>query len=365
MTVVRPAPVSDGVPVESGRRRARPVLGWAMFGVVALAVQLYIYAAWILRGHATPIGVGSDPVPGWMKVSLISQEVVFVVGGLAAVALFVVRPLLRERRLSWDGMAVIAAVSLVWWDPLYSYLGLAHTYNSYMTNVGSWASDVPGWLPPNGQNISQPIFWDLGVYVLVFCVALVPANALMRRARVHWPQLGTTGLVTLTYGGFILFDFVVEIMWLRLGSVSYGAAFGPFTLFRGTTYQFAVFEPLALGAVFAGLALLRFYRDDRGLSLAERGVDRIRNGPRTLLRTLALIGVFNALAAGYSIVVPLITVHATEWSRATEQRSYFMHGLCGAGTDVACPGSKLPVPRQNSTRVGPDGQLVEPGRPRT
>jgi hypothetical protein len=342
------------------RRTSRPVVGCAVVGVGFIALQIYIYSAWLINGHARPVGTGADPVPGWMKVSLISQEVAFGLGALVVAYAVLYRPWKRDRRLGWDGMAFIAAVSLIWQDPLYSYMNIAHTYNSYFTNLGSWAADIPGWLPPNGQFIAQPVLWDAGVYILVFCGALIPANALMRRAVVRWPRMSNVRLVGLTYIVFVIFDIALESSWLRLGTFSYGGEYSNgWMIFRGHYYQFPLFEALALGAVFTGLACLRFFRDDRGQSIAERGAPQTRGGARrrAALRVLALIGVFNAIALGYAFVVPYMTIHTSGWAEDVQSRSYFMHGLCGPGTTYACPGGDVPVARKQGLHVGPDGAL--------
>ncbi|MHB8692190.1 MAG: hypothetical protein ACYDHH_13190 [Solirubrobacteraceae bacterium] len=66
----------------------------------------------------------------------------------------------------------------------------------------------------------------------------------------------------------------------------------------------------------------------------------------------------NLIAIGYALIVPYLTVRTDGWSKDVQQRSYFMHGLCGKGTSYACPSDSLPIPRPGSQHVDPAGRLV-------
>jgi hypothetical protein len=347
-------------PAASTRGPARPIVGFAVLGVGFLALQAYIYGAWILDGNAHSVSVGADAVPLFMKISIIAQEICFPLAALALAYYVVVRPLRRERRLSWDGMWFIAVFTLVWQDPLYSYLNIAHTYNAYFINAGSWAPNIPGWLPPNANKLGQPVLWDLPVYLLIWCGAIIPANRLMQSIRKRRPQLGNVALIAITFALFAVADLVIESAFMRTGTYAYGGTYGTWTLFGGHYYGLPLFEPPLFGAVWTGYACLRFFRDDRGLSYAERGVDSLGVGARTktLVRLLALVGAINLIAIGYALIVPYLTVSTAGWSKDVQQRSYFMHGLCGTGTSYACPSDSLPIPRPGSLHVDPAGKLV-------
>jgi hypothetical protein len=57
----------------------------------------------------------------------------------------------------------------------------------------------------------------------------------------------------------------------------------------------------------------------------------------------------------------LIAERGSAWPQDVQKRSYFTSGVCGPGTDVACPDPRVPFPRgESSLRVAPDGSLVVP-----
>lgn len=62
---------------------------------------------------------------------------------------WVVRPLVRERRLSFDGMLFVCWSAWYWfWDPFGNYLSITYSYNAWIPNTGSWTNDIPGWNTP-------------------------------------------------------------------------------------------------------------------------------------------------------------------------------------------------------------------------
>lgn len=362
MSVVEaPALPHDTRPLADTRPRTTPaVVGWAVAGGIFVALQLFIYAKWILGPDFKRVPTGEDQLPGWMEVSLRVQEVGFFLGVLALAYFTIGRPLLRRDPIGWNGLWVIAVASVIWQDPLYSALNLSHSYNSYMVNFGSWAPDIPGWVAPNAQNLANPIFWDLGVYPLLFAAGSFVVVKVMRRIQARRPALGKVGMAAILFCILMVVDFVLEVAWMRLGAASYAAEFDGWTIFRGNYYQFPVFEAVLLSGVWTAFAMVCFYRDDRGLSFPERGIEKVRLGRRgkTVVRALALCGVVNTIALIYPLVMPYITAHSSRWSEDVTSRSYFQHGLCGEGTNVACPSNNIPIPREGGAlKVGPSGRL--------
>jgi hypothetical protein len=59
------------------------------------------------------------------------------------------------------------------------------------------------------------------------------------------------------------------------------------TLFAGKTYQLPLYEVLSWGLAWTLYAAIYAYRDDRGMTLVERGIDK-QTTPTN--RTLSIIG---------------------------------------------------------------------------
>src|SRR5260221_178013 len=99
------------------------------------------------------------------------------------------------------------------------------------------------------------------------------------RVRARRPELSTAGLVLRAFAVMCALDFVMESVWLTTGSYTYGGAHRSLSLWAGRYYQFPVYEILLWGITWTGLACVRFFRDDRGQTVAERGVDGMSIGP--------------------------------------------------------------------------------------
>lgn len=348
----------------SAQPRFAPVQVWAAVGALFLALETYVFAAWIVSGEATPTPTGPTPVPTSMQVAVRSFEVLSLVFFAAFVYVFVVRPWRREGRITLDGLFVIMFMTLYWQDPILNYSQFWFTYNGAFVNLGSWSSKIPGWLAPQGHRFVEPLILPV-VYVWLFFGLAVFGCTVMRKAHQRWPRLSGFGLVMICLALLFSIDLLLEPPVVALGIESYPGAMKGLSIFPGTVGQFPLYESLLLGGWMTAYAALRYFRDDRGHTLAERGIDQVRTTPRraTLLRFLALVGIGNVIfIVTYNIPYQVFALHADTWPKQIQTRSYFTHGMCGPGTEYACSSPRVPVPRPNSAHLGPDGNLVVPPR---
>jgi len=344
-------------------RPAKPVKWWAVLGAMVIALEIYVFAHWILTGNATRTPTGSSPVPGWMPWMAHVWEAVGVVALLWCIYHFVIKPWRREGTLSVDGMLVLTFFTLFWQDPMLNYSQTWATYNSTFINFGNWAASLPGWLGPNGYLFAEPIIWTAPVYVYASMGGVLLANLVMRKAKERRPQLGTAGLVTVAMVFCVLFDIVIETVWMRLGIYTYAGSIEWLTLFSGHYYQFPIYEPIFAGAMFTAFACLRYFQNDKGQTVAERGVDELRTSTRnkTGLRLLATVGIVNLLMlVTYNFPMQWFGTHADPWPEDITSRSYLTNGLCGPETAYACPGPGVPIPRPDSAHLTPSGEFVVP-----
>ena len=357
----QPAALAPMTPTKS-----KPVVLWAYLGAAFLVLEAYIVAAWILSGDATRTPTGTTPLPGWMKATTHGWEI----GGLVVLAIFihgvVIRPWRREGHITLDGMLTFVCLSLYWQDPLVNYTQTFATYNAAFINFGSWGPHIPGWLSPNGNLFAEPVFWTAPVYVYLMFGGVILAGWVMRKAHERWPRSSRLRLFLVAWAFLAGMDLLWEPLFMRLGFFSYGSSIRWLTLNHGHYYQFPVYESLLFGACWATWATLRYFRDDKGRTMVERGADDLRTSPKrqTLTRYLALTGAFNAIyLAVYCIPFQIFPLHADAWPADIQNRSYLTNGLCGPNTSYACPGQQVPIPRPDSARVGPTGDLVPTGRP--
>jgi hypothetical protein len=343
-------------------RPTRLVLIFGAIGAIFLGVQVWALTHWITSGRATPTSAGSTPEPTWMTVVHRTWEVAGVFAVAAFVWHFLIKPARREGRLTSDGILVLVFATMWFNDPLANYSTPFLTYNANLVNFGSWLSDIPGWVLPNAHKTAFPILWIAPVYVyLVLGMAMV-GTGVMRRAKARWPQLSNGSLIGICWGFFVAFDLILEPLAMRLGFFTYAGSVRALTINAGHYYQYPIYNGLLWGGFWAAVASLRYFRDDRGHSVAERGVDELSLRPRTRtgLRFLALVGFCNTVCwAAYIIPMQAFALNADPWPKDISNRSYLTNELCGEGTDYACPGPAVPIPRPKSSHVAPDGSLVD------
>ena len=159
-------------------------------------------------------------------------------------------------------------------------------------------------------------------------------------------------------------DLILECFWTRTGVYTYGGGDPSLSLFDDHYYKY----PLWVGAVWGDrvglIAALRYFKDDRGNTFAERGIDEVKTTPRRkqFLRLLALIGAMNAsFAFVYNVPVQFFSSHAQAFPQDLLDRPYLLGGVCGVGTSYACPDPRVPIPRgSESGRVTPEGKFIAP-----
>jgi len=340
----------------------KPVVGWAVVGSGFLALEIWIISHWILAGDAKRTPVGPSGVSGSTEVLARCVEVIGLLGAAVIIYSCLYRPWKRDRQISLDGWLIMVFVLLWWQDPLQNYFQVHLTYSSVFFNLGSWTPQVPGWVSPNTQNVAIPLAWGPAYIWLGLGPAMV-ATTVMRRAKRRWPQLSPLGAVMCGLGFLVAFEFTVEPAFLRSGLWAYPGAIEQFTLFPGRSYQFPVYEGLAMVGWWGSFACIRYFRNDKAQTWAERGLDRVAAPPgrKAAIRFLALLGIFNvAYLASYTAPMALIAAHSDAWPDEIQRRSDLTNLVCGPGTDYACPDPALPLPQRKSAHFNPHGALVVP-----
>jgi hypothetical protein len=145
-------------------------------------------------------------------------------------------------------------------------------------------------------------------------------------------------------------DFV-EVLLMWLGLWHYGGAWAGYSIFPDSRLKFPLYEPLFVGLFLGASSCMRFFLDDRGRTVAERGIDQVgATGRRaTVLRLLAIIGMLNVLyAALYNGPMQFFNMKADPWPQDVVSRSYLTNGLCGPGTPYEC--GPMREPALGSTR---------------
>jgi hypothetical protein len=336
----------------------------AFLGGLILAFEAYVLIRWLSGSYFKHVSAGPTPEPGWMRTAENIWQAAGIVTTIGIVYWFVVRPWRRERKLTTDALLVLAFATLWFEDPLSSYYGHWFTYNANLVNFGSWVNGVPGWNAPGtpGHMVLEPLLIIPFVYVYFIMIGVLVGCWAMRKAEERW-NLSTLQLLGVCFLTMALLDLIGEgLIFLPLGFWEYPGGIG--MLFPSTYHKYPVNEMLTIAAIFTGLCALRYFKDDRGRTIVERGIDRLKVGEagNNALRFLAIAGAVHIiLVLGYNLPNSVIGAHSRPWPADLQKRSYLTDGVCGAGTTIACPGPGIPLFRGNATaHLSPSGKLVVP-----
>jgi len=359
----RARPAAKARPAANGARPVRPVLFFALLGGLFLALGLYEWLAALFSGDLKPTTAGRGTAPEWVSWSVHGQEVLLGLVGLAVLVIVVVLPWRRSGHLSFDGMTVLGWATL--WliqDPWINYSQTVISYNSTALNLGCPQCHAPGWL--SNDTLAVPIIWGLGCYIGPLYLLTLAAGRVMGKVRVRRPHIGPFGLVMVAIGFMAVAGVLLEVLWSSTAILAFGGAAPWFSLFGDSYYRSPLWAGLFWGIATGLIAAIRYFIDDRGQTLVERGLDDVRAGDKRkqALRLLAVIGAMNGLfAVAYNVPVQWFGLHAQAFPDDLLNRPYLLGGVCGPGTPFACPDPRVPIPRgSESGRVNPDGNFFAP-----
>lgn len=343
-------------------KTAAPVKLWAFIGVVVLCIMAYSLFQWFTSDHFHPSPVGTDPLPGYLIYVIRGLEVINVIGGALLVWFCIIKPWRQNGELSWDGMLCITAFTLFFQDPIDNYFNFAFSYNAYMINMTSWATYIPGWESPRQENFPEPLLFNGGSYMIFLCGFTLLAGKILMKCRSSWlPNQSILVHLLVVFIAFFIVDLIVESIYCRLEIFGYGGTYHPLTLWPGEYYQFPLYESACVGGTVTALAAFRHFKDDKGLSFAERGLHTLKLS-KPAKKAVSLLAVMGFAHVLFFVVffVPFnwFTLKADSFP---EMSSYMLFEVCGEGTPYACPSREVPIPSKTSLAISPDDPRLSPG----
>jgi hypothetical protein len=284
------------------------------------------------------------------------MEIAALLSAVYLVWRFLVRPLIRERTLKLDGMIVIAFGLMYFYDPIVNYFNYSFTYNAHFVNLGNWANYIPGWSSPNQHLLPEPLLFVGPAYVSWCFGSVLLGCFILRTVRQRFPRVSTVGAFAVLFAIFVTLDLIFEqLLMVRTGLWGYPGAPRLLTMWGGRQWQFPVWAALFTASMSLTWTATRWFKDDRGRSFVERGVEELgfSKRVRTLVSFLAVVG-FLHLGTFVTYFFPFnaMALKADTWPAMP---SYMRAGICGTGTDYACPSNEfVPVPSRTSLHVTPD-----------
>jgi len=325
------------------------VVRWAWLGGAILVFIVYVFARWFITGRAVPTDPGPDPLSPVMHNFIIGVQWVAMLMGAAAFWYFVIRPWRREGQLTTTGMLYIAWLTLFFQDPMMNYTSATVLYNSYMVNLGTWTlGSTPGWTSPNGNHLPEPLLLIVVGYTIIGYSLCFPVLALLNKCKERWPSLSKFRLALIGIAILIVLDTLFESLLLRTGVYAYPGGIREITLFAGETYQFPMTEGIFYGGLTIGMTMiLLLYRDDKGQTFVDRGIEklRVKKIARQWIKFLALFGyVHISMFVVFTIPMQWLATHSDPFPEGYP--SYMINGLCAYGIHQnECPGPGVMMPR--------------------
>ena len=330
-------------------RPPRPVLWWATAGVVVLAFQVFVLSRWVFGPNFKATPPGPDELPTWQAVVFTILQIGVPVAAVVLLYVWIIRPWRREGHLSTDAMIALSATTIFFWDMSMNYTSVSLLYNSHLINRGAWANGSwPTWTSPNANNLPEPLLIVPPAYTALVFSQVIVILWLLRKVKARWPRLSIVGTIATVFVGLTITDTLVEGVVLRTGAYAYPGGIRAITLFAGQTYQIPMSETVLFGGVALGaIACLSCFRNDRGQTVVERGIDTLQIGfkARQAVKFFAIYGAIHlAFVVLYMIPQQWFATHSDRFPEGYP--SYMVNDMCASGANgQTCPGPGVPMPR--------------------
>jgi hypothetical protein len=341
--VVRPqAPRREHIP-SPARPTGTTIL--AGLGALLVAYELWTWGAWLAAGPQQITRYRDTGSSSWYAARL--YEVLIVVVA-AALLVKVVRQCRDQHRLTLDAKLLIGGVAALFWDPFGNFVQPAFFYSSNWLNLNSWTGFAPLVVNPDASRMPEPLFIGL-VYPFGLLAFAMIMNAVMRLVRRRRPDASNLAVLGVGSAAGFLLGMALEAPMFLLHLWSLPGAPAEFSLF-GNAHRYAAVEYLTTGIVFAGWGALRFFKDDGGRALTERGLEGLSPKWRTPTSVLATIAWCCSLLLILQLVVNVFAFRADPYP--ADFPRHLVNGMCDVGATTGtrygpCPGTPhfhMPTP---------------------
>jgi len=349
----------------------RPVTWWAFLGALLMAGQAFIFIRWFFSDDIRNISPGVTPVPTWMKITLVVSCVAIAVACFYLLWRWAIKPWRRTGELTALGAFGIGTCTMFWQDPLQNQIAPWFSWNHWLPNVGSWANQIPGISQPNATGLGDPLYLTATGFVVFYFGCAILGCWVMNKVKERRPGIGAPWLILASIVVCTVGLGVIELFWMRAGAYVYPDSIPSLTLFSGHYYQIPLYEIVIDGIIGASMSWVVFFRNDKGETVMERGINDLKISPakKAWMRILAFAVAANLLFGVYDLVLQPFVHAGHNWPADIAKRSYFSDAYCGPGNspnrdvNMACWSDALPIPTKGSAVVLRDGTLAPGSKP--
>lgn len=339
----------------SGSSPSSAVTTWAVIGSLFLCFLLYVVYQWVTAPYFGPTELTPGvEVPLNFKIGVRTVEIGMSLVWLYLIWTQIIKPTRQTGQPNTLGLLGIAFFCAIFWDPSMNWIQQGCVYNPYAFNLGFLSGEIPGWMSPRANLLPEPLLAWVGGYPGFLIWMTLAGLALMRATKSLFPTISNVKLAAIGIFGSMLCDLVLESLLIRYSGIyAYPGSIRALSLWAGHWYQFPIYEAVLFGGWVGTCSVLLYFKDDKGRTVVERGVENIdlcknSNFRQTVVRFLAILGFCQVLEIIiYVLPMPLLTANADPFPDDTP--AFFMQGtgMCGPGTGLACPRPDLPILRRN------------------
>ncbi len=317
----------------------------AAWGVILLSAQIYTWVGFFSHGPVSVKPEGPfDPLAYWGAKFFEAQALTMLVVVLTIVA----RQCLREGRLTFDAQFCIAGALTYWCDPIVNFFQPIFFNTAYYVNVRDWTGFLPFIVNPDAGRVLEPYVGYFATYTVGFLTYAMLLNSIMRWVEDRNPNVSIFSLFAVAFVAGALLEIIVEIIWLRLHLISYPGAPDFLAIYVGDL-KMPWIEWFTGGLVFGTFSCVRYYVNERGQRITERGLDHLPKRLRVFVSTLAMMAILNSLMITASLMDAVVGLYSAPYR---PQPAHLIVGACDypggpVGTRYGpCPGSpgyKMPL----------------------
>lgn len=338
----------------SGATATAVVATWAIIGAFFVAFMAIVVYQWITAPYFGPTELAPGvEVPLNFKIGVRAVEIIMPIFWSVMIWYQIIKPIRENGQPTTLGLLSVAFFCAIFWDPSMNWIQQGCVYNPYAFNLGFLSGEIPGWMSPRPNLLPEPLLAWAGGYPGFLAIMTVGGLAAMRFIKNKFPTITNIKLSIIGIFAAMIVDMVLESLLIRFSGIyAYPGSIRALSLWGGHWYQFPIYEALLFGGWVGCTSVLLYFKDDKGRTWVERGVEKINlcknsNVRQTIVRFLAILGFCQVIEIIiYVLPMPLITANADPFPDDTP--AFFMQGagMCGPGTGLSCARPELPIMRR-------------------
>lgn len=275
--------------------------------------------------------------------------------GVIVLSIWVITRLVRDCRrqgriLTFDVMFCLVCATLLWVNAGNNVFMPMFSISSEFVNLNDTCGHNPLIVNPDCGRFANPIIflWGFEIFGLLACAMLLGTVA--RKLRERWPGLTKPQVFAIVCAGGCLLVIGEPLVLLPLHLWTFPGT--PLSIsVGGDAFRYPLFPEIFVFGLWIGIAAsMRIFRDDKGRSFVERGLDRHGPKARAAVTMLAMYGLIQTSTWVISTApMWVLGFNQREWPK--DMPAHVQNGLCDSpgvtGTRYGpCPGSdgwRMPV----------------------